>query len=79
MPLVWKHIPRGGLPDWGINTMAIGVEIHIVPAEAGPLKPVADVLAQALNAEGIEARTEVGLGHHSDNPNTIHVVIGKKP
>lgn len=73
------HWNMPGFPDWGINTMTIGVQIQVVPSERDGLGPVAVALADALNAEGVETKAELGLGSHSKNADTIHILVGRKP
>lgn len=76
MVLQW-NMP--GFPDWGINTMTIGVQIQVTPRDRDSLGPVAAALAEALNAEGIETEAELGIASHSMNAKTIHILVGKKP
>lgn len=71
--------PSADFPDWGINTMTIGVQIQVIPKERDALGPSARALAEALNAEGVETKAELGLGSHSKNANTIHILVGSKP
>jgi hypothetical protein len=39
----------------------------------------ATALAEALKAEGINAKAEPGVGPQNDNNNAIHILIGEKP
>jgi hypothetical protein len=78
MVVKWEP-PGGPIPDWGINTMTIGVQIQVIPSERDTLGSAAAALAEALNAEGVETKAELGVGSHSKNANTIHILVGQKP
>jgi transposase len=71
--------PSADFPDWGINTMTIGVEIQVIPKERDIFGPVAKTLADGLTAEGVETKAQLGLGSHSHNASTIHILVGSKP
>jgi hypothetical protein len=69
---------RKGRPAAGIAAVS-GVIIQLHPERVGELMPVAEAIASALNAEGIVAKAEPGLGVPNVNGGAIHVLIGDKP
>jgi hypothetical protein len=54
-----------------------GVEIGVSPTLLAKLKPAADALAKALNAEGITALV-VKLPNDDPSPNDVHIMVGSK-
>jgi hypothetical protein len=69
---------RGGRTTAGI-VIASGVIIQMRHEDLPELWQAAQALASALNAEGIAAKAEPGLGFPNTNIKTIHVMVGKKP
>ena len=62
----------------GLVTLT-GVVIQMHKEQVGKFGAAAVALAQALNAEGIDAKAEPGVGPKNDNANAIHILIGEKP
>jgi hypothetical protein len=69
---------RGSRPSAGIITES-GVIIQMHPERVTVLSPAAQALASALDAEGVSAKAEPGLGVINTNSKAIHILIGKKP
>lgn len=55
-----------------------GVWVEIAPSRAEKLRAAAERLSSALSAEGILCKTVEAL-QREKSPDTIHIVIGKKP
>lgn len=73
--IVFERAPR---PTAGLVTLT-GVVIQMHKEQVGKFGAAAVALAQALNAEGIDAKAEPGVGPKNDNANAIHILIGEKP
>jgi hypothetical protein len=58
---------------------AIGVAIQVSPANAAALTQPATTLCGLLNVMGVESRVEQGLRPLSKNPDTLHILVAKKP
>jgi hypothetical protein len=69
---------RSSGPTTGFVT-ATGVVIQMHKEQVPTFWPEAVALAEALNAEGIEAKAEPGVGPPNTNSNAIHILIGEKP
>lgn len=72
------NFTRKDHPQAGIVAVS-GVIIQMHPEQIAELGQAAQALASALNAEGIAARAEGGLGVPNANPKAIHILIGRKP
>jgi hypothetical protein len=69
---------RTGKPIAGIVSLT-GVVIQSHPENVPESAAASRALASALNAEGIAAEPQFGLGVANANSKAIHVLIGKKP
>jgi hypothetical protein len=67
--------PGGAAIGFAAVTNVI-VDIH--PSQVARLWPVAQALAAALKAAGIDAEAQQGSGGRNSNENAIHVMIGRK-
>jgi len=72
------NFSRKDHPQAGIVAVT-GIIIQLHPEQAPELWPRAQALASALNAEGIFAKAEAGIGILNANTKAIHVLVGKKP
>ncbi len=68
---------RKGRPTVGIATVS-GLIVQMHPDQVSELGTAAQALTSALNAEGISAKAEPGLGIDNINTKAIHILIGKK-
>ena len=69
---------RAGRPIAGIASVS-GVIIQMHSEQVEKMKGAASILASALDAEGISARAELGLGIPNTNATAIHILVGSKP
>lgn len=69
---------RKGRPRIG-NTTVPGVIVQMHPDHLEEFSVPASLLVNELVEAGIAARAEFGLGIENNNPNAMHILIGKKP
>ncbi len=62
----------------GITTVS-GLRIQFSPSRSADIGIVASKLAEALNAEGIEAVAAPNLTELETTPTVINVIVGSKP
>jgi len=68
---------RDAKPLAGVVNVS-GVIIQVHPDQVNRFSKSALALAASLNTEGIDTRPEAGLGVTNNNPDALHLLIGKK-